>query len=158
MEWWNIGMVILKGIYSFFALLVKRCFNENPLSHFPEPSISTFQYSPTKRDGRLNKVLRFANTITYSNNYNFCDCSLSTYSRVNKYVIEFMNRGTKFLFVLYLSITFSMQMIDVKIYIKSCLAMLSAIITSCEHYCFILTSIPIWNILKMNKMVSHYEL
>jgi hypothetical protein len=51
LEYWNTGMLILKGIYSFFALLVKRCFTNNPLSHFPESSISTFQYSSTELDG-----------------------------------------------------------------------------------------------------------
>jgi len=49
-------------------------------------------------------------------------------------------------------------MIDIETYVKSCLYMLLTIITSYEHYYFVLTFIPIWNIPKMNKIMSHYEL
>ena len=69
-----------------------------------------------------------------------------------------MGEWTEFLFVHSLSITFSMQMIDVKTYAKSCLDILLTIIISCEHSYFVLQSIPIWNILKMNIIMSHYEL
>jgi len=43
MKWWNIGMLILKGVYSFVNLPAKMCFNNNPLPHFPEHSIPVFQ-------------------------------------------------------------------------------------------------------------------
>ena len=69
----------------------------------------------------FSSVLRFANAITYSNEYNLCDClrpraqtegltrlgrarrgqhlvprATTELSRsLNKYVIEFMNRGTQ---------------------------------------------------------------
>jgi len=49
MEWWNIGVLILKGVYSFVNLPAKRCFNNNPLPHFPEPIIPVFQYSNCER-------------------------------------------------------------------------------------------------------------
>jgi hypothetical protein len=101
-------MLILKGIYSFFTVLVKRCFNRDAL------------------------------TITH--------CHI------------FQNQAFQHSSILYLSTTFSLPMIDGTTYVKSCLDILLTIINSCEHYYFVLKSIPIWNILKMNKIMSHYEL
>jgi hypothetical protein len=45
MEWWNIGMLFLKGNISLINSLVNRDITVKPLSQFPETIIPSFHYS-----------------------------------------------------------------------------------------------------------------
>ena len=52
MEWWNNGMLVFKGSYTFFNSQVKRDFANKPLSHFPRTHYSIiplFHYSNGER-------------------------------------------------------------------------------------------------------------
>jgi hypothetical protein len=40
MEWWNIGMLVFKGSYTFIDFPVKRDFANKPLPHFPRSHYS----------------------------------------------------------------------------------------------------------------------
>jgi len=47
-EWWNIGMLILKGSFSFIDFSVKESFTNKPPSHFSKTHYSIiplFQHS-----------------------------------------------------------------------------------------------------------------
>ena len=56
--------LILKGIYLFFHLLVKRRFDNNPLLCFPEPNIPTFQYSNILTHSGMSEATKFFGGIT----------------------------------------------------------------------------------------------
>jgi hypothetical protein len=64
-----------------------------PIGHTLSHRIGTAKKKYGALDG--SEVLRFANIMTNLVAGDSCKCSLSTFSRVNKYIIEFMNGGPK---------------------------------------------------------------